>query len=152
MRPQPSLCPACWRRRRKSFKEESPPNGEFYPIPRRTHPFFIVIPNRPSHISHPRLPPTSLIQSPPPFFLLQQSHTPFTPSLRLHITFLLFSPHPSPRLFLAPAPPPPPLFSLAVRFPFVHRPSLLAAILPVLHPRALRGSVAVIMKCVVNRY
>lgn len=113
MRPQPSLCPACWRRRRKSFKEESPPNGEFYPIPCHTHPFFIVIPNRPSHISHPRLPPTSLIQSPPPFFcssnLTPLLHLPFVYT-SLSSSSLLIPPHDSsspPLLLLLPSFPSP---------------------------------------------
>lgn len=87
----------------------------------------------------------------PSSFLCSGNLTPFTPSLRLHITFLLlfssFSPHNSLQPSSSSS------FPLVVQFPFVRRPSLLAAILLlVLHPHALRGSVAVIMKCVVNRY
>lgn len=92
----------------------------------------------------------------PSSFLCSGNLTPFTPSLRLHVTLLLllplfssFSPHNSSR----PSSSSSASFPLVVQFSFVRRPSLLAAILLlVLHPRALRGSVAVIMKCVVNRY
>lgn len=59
-----------------------------------------------------------------------------TPSFHLHLFFPRLPP------FFSPSP-----SSHVIRFSFLStRPSLLAAIHPVLHPRALRGSVAVIMK------
>lgn len=82
-------------KRRKSCKERVAHRMEnFISIPSHAHPFFIVIPNRPSHVSHPGYHPLHLC-SPLLLSLLRQSHT-------LH-TFPPFTHH---------FPPPPPLLLL----------------------------------------
>lgn len=126
----------------RSFKESRHQMEGFIPFPSHTHPFFIPVPNRPSHLPLTSHYPLSLHSTSTPFF--SPSHT-LTPSLHLHFTFLPFLISPSFLPFLSPS-------SHVIQFSLSTRPSLLAAIHPVLHPHALQGSVAVIMKPIVNRY
>lgn len=76
----------------RSFKESRHQMEGFIPFPSHTHPFFIPVPNRPSHLPLTSHYPLSLHSTSTPFF--SPSHT-LTPSLHLHFTFLPFLISPS---------------------------------------------------------
>lgn len=76
----------------RSFKESRHQMEGFIPFPSHTHPFFIPVPNRPSHLPLTSHYPLSLHSTLTPFF--SPSHT-LTPSLHLHFTFLPFLISPS---------------------------------------------------------
>lgn len=76
----------------RSFKESRHQMEGFIPFPSHTHPFFIPVPNRPSHLPLTSHYPLSLHSTSTPFF--SPSHT-LTHSLHLHFTFPPFLISPS---------------------------------------------------------
>lgn len=99
----------CIHGRIRSFKESGHQMVDFIPLPSHTHPFFIPIPNRPSHLPLSSYHPLYLYSTSPLSFFLAISHPLHLPFIytSLFLSFLLIPPPFSPS-------------SCVIRFPIVH--------------------------------